>query len=570
MSEIEEYVPLGDSRRVVRYYDSSPDMLVSGSSDMVRGLDVPESDQVGHAPFFATYEEAAACAQWVTVADLPWGEDDTIYLLAGWVNGLLALKFSGEDVGVRYDTNDAHAGIWQMSIVHRDDVGTVLGSSVNLHGLSCLQLGYWWRFALVDGSIPHTMAAGVVGEYLYMYFKAGLVFFRHFTTDDIDAIEASYNAADVVPFTWLPSLYSTAGGYVPPVLLSEEDVKELDDFNGMANQYPTWDDYLYYGELGETSSSELVAYYYAARTCGDYSVTEGIVLNLRRWDHCEHLNSVSSTGYNYTGSGSGDDGDGSDTLTKPDEWVEDDSDDSDDSGGGSSGGSSGGDDGDGGDGGGTSGGDWEWSQLYGYVIGSGFTQTSLASGKVNGETVYRHLIKPDSSYLTSLLANLTASGEVSYNANRTFIGANVDVEMGIQSTTANASGVSLTGSLALEFAGSDGDDASTKEETKSVEYSASPTVTDTQEKALRTDEQYISSAYVNVTPTSAPADATYEADTWYEVSINATAYKAAALAKFKATLSALSVSASDTSTSHSETLSATASGTALAIKVTVS
>lgn len=561
--EIEEYVPLGDTRRVVRFYDSSPDMTVSGASDIVRSLDVPESDQVGHAPFFATYVEAAVCTQWVTVADLPWAEDETIYLLAGWVNGLLALKFSEEDVGERYDTNDAHAGIWAMSIVHRDDVEAVLGSSVNLHGLSCLNIGFYSRWGQ---DTDRETSFGI--EYIYIYFKAGLVFFRHFSYAEFGTIEASYDSADVVPFTWLPSLYSTASGnFLNGGTISEEDVQAFDNFRGLRFQHPTWDDYIYYYETDDVYSPELVAYYYQARTVGDYYVTEGFALNVRRWDHCEHLHCWGISARYNTTLGSGEGSSSSVSIAGAEEWEEDE--DSGGSSGGTSGGDSGGDSGDSGDGG-TSGGTTEWPQSFGYVIGTGFTQTALKKGKVSGETVYRHLITPDSTYLTSLLTNLTASGEVSYNADHTFPGANVDVEMGIQRASAQVADMALSGILTLEFAGSDGDDASLKWQGVAVEWVASPTVLDTQEKTLRTDEQYISTAYINVTPTSAPADATYEADTWYEVTLNATAYKAAALAKFKAVLSALTVSASDTSTSNDETLTATASGTALALTVTVS
>lgn len=286
----ESYVAVGSSERVVICEDYSPDMYISdgSSSTMVRSYDVPESPLIGHSPFFATAEEAASGTQWLTVADLPWAASDTLYLQAGWVKGMLALRFSTKDGGSRYDINDSNAGTWGMSIAHRDDVSTILGSAatLNLNGLTAWRLGGYWRAVLnTNGGLGDS---GNIFNYIYMYSICGILFFRHLTSGDFATIPATYGGG-ALPYTRLPSLGVSSASYQPSGTITAEAAAESDTFLALGNI----DVYEQYNAIGYPDSA-VVATHYSTRTLGAYTLAEYITLRLRRWTHCEHLSSTAS------------------------------------------------------------------------------------------------------------------------------------------------------------------------------------------------------------------------------------------------------------------------------------
>ncbi len=558
----EAYVSVGSGERVVGASDYSSDMEVpvTSTSEMVRSYDVPECAQVGHVPFFASEAEAAACSQWLTVANLPWVDDAVIYLQAGWVNGLLALRFVDEDGGARYDTNDDHAGSWGLGIAHRDDAFAQLCKSdngaINVHGLSCWCVAYYWLPEVTNGHL-----VGWVGHKawsVYMYINCGMVFFRCVSSWDWHVLSAGYDAANVVPFGRLPSLQCIGCFHVKDALMTEEVAKEID--------FDVWDaDFLdEYAACGAAASQLVASYFseheYVLWTGEAYTLKCFLVLHLRRYEHCELLTHVNGTfeqgesegepgGDEEEPSRFGDGGGGAGDF-EPDDPDE------------PSGGGGFGDEEEE-----PSGGDL--SIKYGYLAGNGVSITNVVAGVRNGSPCYRAQLTIKASYLTDLLAGLSCQGEVQFNANHVFDGATSDIEMGIQSSTAEANGLAVTGELALEFAGTDGDDASTKTAAHALEYAISPDISEDQVQAVYTDTRYDSTMWLNVAPCEAPANGKFTAQKWYKISVNSEAYKVEALAAMKSELSAKVALSSATMTDHGESLQAEATGDALALTITV-
>ncbi len=293
----EEYVTVGSSTRVVYCQDYSPDMDTSeaGSSDIVRSFDVADSPVVGHSPFFATAAEAAGVQQWITVVNMPWGLGDTVYLQAGWVNGMLALRIEETDSGAIQDTQSNQAGPWGLSIAHRDQAESIIktGDSVNLHGLTCWQIAGYAPAILNDSGGIETAGANYTHNYIYMYIIAGMVCFRHFDSTELNSISASYNTENIIPFGRLPSLGTWASAYSSPASMTFEERQAFDGF------YSGYDDTMVdlYAGLEITADANLVAYYESTRQLGTYTLLEFITLRLRRWEHCEHLSITYRTNY---------------------------------------------------------------------------------------------------------------------------------------------------------------------------------------------------------------------------------------------------------------------------------
>ncbi|MFI3243790.1 MAG: hypothetical protein R3Y56_06020 [Akkermansia sp.] len=556
------YIPAGDPQRLVNTLDHFPDITVSVEEDNPYHRNYDEGEGlVDHVPFFATQAEAAGVQHWLAVARLDLPSEDVYasryyYLLAGWVNGMLALKLSLVQPDTQEDKGAEQAGGYNYSLVHYSQVDDILpkvGDKFNVTGLSCWCIATW--SPCTWGHHP-----GVV---LYMGIHSGVVFFWQVGVGYAIAPtigEGTFEADSVYAYPRLPSLagyaqhrqwsQATAPTDLESARVGEYGPEPTDE--DLKNWKPLTD----YAGIEESDDLITSLSYTYSYPNSKHGWMVSLALRIIRCDHCEVISSASARVCIREDDPDGDSGETPDP-TNPDDPTPSDPtppgvfipiDPEEEPDGGKIG-----------------------KVKYAYLAGAGMQIAGdpelVRNGE--GEFAYKWTLKVDSSYINSLLSNLTADGSVTYNANHTFPGANIDVEMGIASATAQG-GASLTGNLTMEFAGSDGDNVSKKSQPCDFVISVSPSVSDNQQWSLYSATKYEGSKFIKVKKTTQPSGTDFLAKYWYEISLDDDAITEAAEAQLKQDLQAKTVNATDTMDSHGESLTATASGTALNITIDVS
>lgn len=181
---------------------------------------------IGHMPFFASAAEAAGVKQWITVAALPMDDEQIVYLDAGWVDGMLALRFA--NVRCEPANYDDVSSVWGYTLAPMDSKLDVLGGAagrLNYHGaVGCVILRWApWMLDIMSGPFSS-------GWYrLYIGIKASVVFFE--VEEDVSplnswpqsAASSDWDDDNRTPYCRIPDL----GGHAfPPFGLSYEGIPD--------------------------------------------------------------------------------------------------------------------------------------------------------------------------------------------------------------------------------------------------------------------------------------------------------------------------------------------------------
>jgi len=205
----EDYIARGEwPRHNAMQTWSHPD----GAWDAVAHFNISEADDaavVGHMPFFASAEEAAGVQQWLTVAALPMDDEQIVYLDAGWIDGMLALRFA--DVAQPMGDYDDISALWGYTLAPMGSELDVLGGGtgqVNYHGAVCIDILHWISTALDPYGYPSQRC--YCG--LRLGIKASTLFF--FVGDDLgprgewplESVIDEWDDDNRTPFCSLPDL----------------------------------------------------------------------------------------------------------------------------------------------------------------------------------------------------------------------------------------------------------------------------------------------------------------------------------------------------------------------------
>lgn len=191
-----------------------------------------------------------------------------------------------------------------------------------------------------------------------------------------------------------------------------------------------------------------------------------------------------------------------------------------------------------------------------YVGSDGITVTL----KTRGDGDYYWLISIAADTLSTLCANLTTEGELTFNADHTFSGANAPIYMGIGEGTAT--------NLVLVFNGTNDVDASLKSKTYALTHKVTPTWSQPLKATLPIDETLTCLNGIAMTP-CAEGSAWINATRWYQLTIDSAYLRAQLTATLRQQLAKKPCSDSQTSTSNGETLSGSLTGTALNPTITI-
>jgi len=198
----------------------------------------------------------------------------------------------------------------------------------------------------------------------------------------------------------------------------------------------------------------------------------------------------------------------------------------------------------------------------GYVAGGGIT-VKAQRRIIAGDRFIEWEFALDQTAIV-LAREITVESSITVNANASFQGAHATVNMGIKNSSAE--------SLELEFAGTDGDDTTTKTETHRKSFTPAwegsfklnvISVT-SNSKALS------SGKFITVSRTNAPTDSLHEASNWYKVELNKEAFKKQVKETLELNYRFEEIRETETMTSNGETLTATVTGNVLNYNISVS
>lgn len=200
---------------------------------------------------------------------------------------------------------------------------------------------------------------------------------------------------------------------------------------------------------------------------------------------------------------------------------------------------------------------------YGYQAGEGFLSCELVRA-ANQKLYWKLELDPD--YLSRVCAELPCPATVQIQADGKQAGVRSDVEMGLGIVNVGATGMVLHGAVALEFAGEDGDDVSTKQVTRKATYKGSPVWSQPRTWYLTPNKVHQAGRYV-VLEKAAPGfdpGVGVKARQWYRFRVDKAKFARAARNEFKKALGAIKVQDSQVATSYDSSVVGTLTGTATA------
>ncbi len=200
---------------------------------------------------------------------------------------------------------------------------------------------------------------------------------------------------------------------------------------------------------------------------------------------------------------------------------------------------------------------------YGYIAGEGFLSCELVRAG-NKKLYWKLVLDPD--YLSKLCANLPCPATVTIQGDGVQVGVRSDVEMGLGTVSVTATGTMLRGTAALEFAGTDGDDVSTKKVSRKVTYNGNPVWSQPRTWYLTPRKVHQAGRYVILDKAARGYDpgGFVEAWRWYRFRINKATFLRAARNEFKKALGAIKVQDNQVATSSDSCVVGTLTGTAIA------
>lgn len=199
---------------------------------------------------------------------------------------------------------------------------------------------------------------------------------------------------------------------------------------------------------------------------------------------------------------------------------------------------------------------------YGYVAGNGFLSCGLIQD-ANGRYFWELELDPE--HLAKVCRDLTATATATVQADGSSAGTITTVAMGIESCRVTASGMLLQGTVTFVFAGTDGDDAGTKQTTFSCSYKGSPVWQQPRKWYLSPNRVHLPGNYVarDVSSRFYSQHGFVAARKWYKFRVKDKEFRKAAAAEFARALAKIKVADSQSSVSYDSTVSGTLSGSAL-------
>jgi len=261
---------------------------------------------IGHMPFFASVDEAAGVKHWLTVAALPMDDEQIVYLDAGWVDGMLALRFI--DIAQPMGDYDDISSVWGYTLAPMGAEIDVLGGGtghINYHGaVGCVLLN-WTPYALDYYNTPYPM----MHHRLYIAIKASTVFFG--VIEDYNSLgvwergtaREEWDDDNRTPFARIPDLggrpFSGFGlnyvFYSGNIMPWPDDLFDKSEGLTLANIHALWGLVMLYQQMAARDralphrTKQVASYTAALLPFGDWQRYRWLSIDVYYFAHCEHV-----------------------------------------------------------------------------------------------------------------------------------------------------------------------------------------------------------------------------------------------------------------------------------------